>query len=93
MAWADTTSGFSTGPIIEHRTIEHRTIERRPSLVQTLWERFRSWQAERETVRQLSSLDAATLKDLGISPREIESLVYGGGRDGRRYNADWWRTR
>jgi uncharacterized protein YjiS (DUF1127 family) len=88
MAWADTASGFSTGPIIEHRT-----IERRPSLVQNLWERFRSWQAERETIRQLGALDAATLKDLGISPREIESLVYGGGRDGRSYNADWWRTK
>ena len=89
MAWADTASGLSTGPIIEHRT-----IERRPGLAQYLWDRFRGWQAQRETIRQLHALDAATLRDIGISPREIEFVVYGGGRDnGRRYDADWWRTR
>ena len=40
-----------------------------------LAERFLSWRARRETVRLLNSVDAATLRDLGIS--DIESVVYG----------------
>src|SRR5947207_15858548 len=40
-----------------------------------LAERFLSWRARRETVRRLNSVDAATLRDLGIS--DIESVVYG----------------
>jgi len=32
------------------------------------------------------------LRDLGITPYEIESLVYGEGQDrARRYDAGWWR--
>jgi uncharacterized protein YjiS (DUF1127 family) len=89
MAWADTTSSLSSGPVIEHRT-----IERRSGLAHHLWERFLGWRAQRETIRQLYSLDAATLRDIGISPREIESVVYGGGREnGRLYDADWWRVK
>jgi uncharacterized protein YjiS (DUF1127 family) len=56
------------------------------------WERFRGWQAQRQTVRLLRSVDGATLRDLGISPLEIEGLVYGGGDDRtRRYDSNWWR--
>jgi uncharacterized protein YjiS (DUF1127 family) len=52
--------------------------------------RFLDWRARRETVRLLSSVDAATLRDLGIT--DIESVVYGApeGRK-RRYDPDWWR--
>jgi uncharacterized protein YjiS (DUF1127 family) len=65
---------------------------RHPGLFARLWDRYRAWQAQRETVRQLYSLDGATLHDLGISPREIESLVYGDGHDRiRQYQPDWWR--
>ena len=65
---------------------------RRPPLAERLWTRFRAWQAQRETVRLLHSLDRATLHELGISPREIESLVYGDSTDRvRGYNPDWWR--
>jgi uncharacterized protein YjiS (DUF1127 family) len=57
-----------------------------------LWERFRGWQAQRQTVRLLHSLDGATLRDLGISPLEIEGLVYGSGDDRKRhYDSNWWR--
>jgi uncharacterized protein YjiS (DUF1127 family) len=54
--------------------------------------RFLSWRAQRETVRLLNAVDAATLRDLGIA--DIESTVYGApeGRK-RRYDPDWWRKR
>jgi uncharacterized protein YjiS (DUF1127 family) len=65
---------------------------RRPGLFARLWDRYRAWRAQRETVRLLHSLDGGTLRDLGISPREIESLVYGEGHDRiRQYQPDWWR--
>lgn len=61
-------------------------------VVSHLWERFRGWQAQRQTVRLLHSIDGATLRDLGISPLEIEGLVYGSGDDRKRhYNSNWWR--
>ena len=53
--------------------------------------RFLAWRAQRETVRMLKSVDAATLRDLGIA--DIESQVYG-DPDGRArgYDANWWRN-
>ena len=55
------------------------------------WSRFCAWQARRLTLRLLRSLDDITLRDLGITPNEIESLVYNNG-DGRphRYDPYWW---
>jgi uncharacterized protein YjiS (DUF1127 family) len=65
---------------------------RRVGVIQLLWDHYRAWQAQRETVRRLNSLDSATLRDLGISPREIESLVYGEAGDRiRDYDPGWWR--
>ena len=64
----------------------------RIDLIERLWTRFLSWRARRETVRQLHSVDSATLRELGISPEEIEGLVYGRHDDlVRRYDPDWWR--
>lgn len=40
-----------------------------------LWMRYQTWRARRETIRQLAALDERTLRDLNITPREIESLV------------------
>lgn len=55
-------------------------------------DRMRAWRAQRETARMLYSLDIGTLRDLGITPREVESLVYGDNGDRtRRYDRDWWR--
>ena len=59
-------------------------------LIKDLWDRFRSWQARRLTVRMLAALDGATLRDLGIA--DIESTVYGGSKDRiRGYDENWWR--
>jgi uncharacterized protein YjiS (DUF1127 family) len=52
--------------------------------------RFLAWRARRATVRILSSVDSATLRDLGIA--DIESEVYGDPKDRRRgYDPCWWQ--
>ena len=52
--------------------------------------RFLAWRAQRETIRLLNSVDAATLRDLGIV--DIESQVYGDPKDRMRgYDRDWWK--
>ena len=52
--------------------------------------RFLAWRARQATLRLLHSLDAATLRDLGLT--DIESEVYGDARDRMRgYDAGWWR--
>ena len=54
--------------------------------------RFLAWRAQRETVRLLNSVDAATLRDLGIS--DVESVVYGAPEGHKRhYDPDWWKRR
>jgi len=56
----------------------------------TLVTRFLAWRARRMTLRLLSSLDAATLRDLGLT--DIESEVYGEPKDRMRgYDSNWWR--
>ncbi len=51
--------------------------------------RFLAWRAQRETVRLLNSVDAGTLRDLGIV--DIESAVFGDPQDRiRGYDPDWW---
>jgi uncharacterized protein YjiS (DUF1127 family) len=53
---------------------------------------FLAWRARHETLRLLSSLDAATLCDLGLT--DIESVVYGDPQDRvRGYRPNWWRGR
>jgi uncharacterized protein YjiS (DUF1127 family) len=60
--------------------------------VQRLAVRFFAWRAQRETVRLLNSVDAGTLRDLGIT--DIESAVYGASEGHKRnYDPDWWRRR
>jgi uncharacterized protein YjiS (DUF1127 family) len=54
--------------------------------------RFLAWRAQRETVRILSLVDSATLRDLGIG--DIESEVYGDPKDRMRgYDPCWWRKK
>jgi uncharacterized protein YjiS (DUF1127 family) len=52
--------------------------------------RFLAWRAQQATLRLLRSLDAATLRDLGLT--DIESEVYGNPMDRLRgYDKNWWR--
>jgi uncharacterized protein YjiS (DUF1127 family) len=54
------------------------------------WRRYWDWRARRMTAHILRSLDARTLRDIGIGPGEIESVVYGRPGDRRcRYHAHW----
>lgn len=58
--------------------------------IRELATRFLAWRARQATLRLLSSLDTATLRDLGLT--DIESEVYGDARDRMRgYDAGWWR--
>jgi uncharacterized protein YjiS (DUF1127 family) len=58
--------------------------------ISALATRFLAWRAQQATLRLLRSLDAATLRDLGLA--DIESEVHGDPRDRMRgYDADWWR--
>jgi len=50
----------------------------------TAWRRYWMQRAQRATVLILQSLDDRTLRDIGISPSEIESCVYGEVPDRRR---------
>ena len=81
--------------LIDVRPTSGRSIPFRPlrqGFLARLWARVRAWQAQRETIRLLYSVDSATLRELGISPREIESLVYGDSSDRLRgYDRNWWR--
>ena len=68
------------------------TTARPRSLAQELVSRFLGWRAQRTTLRLLQRVDAATLRDLGIT--DIESAGYGDPRDRvRGYDANWWRKR
>jgi uncharacterized protein YjiS (DUF1127 family) len=62
------------------------------SAISELATRFLAWRARQATLRLLSSLDSATLRDLGLT--DIESEVYGDPRDRMRgYDPNWWRKR
>ncbi len=41
------------------------------------------WNARRQALRQLYMIDGRTLKDIGMSRTEINSVIFGGS-DGRR---------
>ena len=69
---------------------EARPASRIGNAMRALATRFLAWRAQQATLRLLRSLDAATLRDLGLT--DIESEVYGDTRDRvRGYDADWWR--
>lgn len=47
------------------------------------WEAFWNRRTQRATVRLLRDLDDTTLRDIGLSRSEIESVVYGAPGDRR----------
>ena len=86
--------GDGTSPLVPAR-LAARIEAARPAswignAVCTLVTRFLAWRARRMTLSLLSSLDAATLRDLGLT--DIESEVYGEPQDRMRgYDSNWWR--
>lgn len=58
--------------------------------IRRLTTRFLAWRARQATLRLLSTLDAATLRDLGLT--DIESEVHGDPSDRMRgYDRNWWK--
>ena len=86
--------GDGASPLVSSR-LAHWLHEASPAnrIGNAVWAlaiRFLAWRAQRQTVHLLQSLDAATLRDLGIT--DIESTVYGDPRDRiHGYDAHWWR--
>lgn len=64
-------------------------------IVKRWWYAYWDRRARQATVRILHSLDADTLRDIGVNPSEIESFVYGTRGDRVRcYDESWlWRCR
>jgi uncharacterized protein YjiS (DUF1127 family) len=63
------------------------------SLVRKAWRAYSERRASRTTIAVLHTLDDPTLRDIGISGSEIESLVQRGSNRRRRYDATWpWRA-
>ena len=57
------------------------------------WRTYWNWRARQATVQILRSLDVRTLRDIGLSPSELESVVYGRPGERRRRYYDGWRLR
>lgn len=88
--------GDGTSPLVSARLAAcmetTRPASRIGKAIRALMTRFLVWRARQATLRLLSSLDAATLRDLGLT--DIESQVYGDPVDRvRGYDRDWWRRK
>ena len=68
-------------------------VARAARIVRRIWSAYWDWRARHATVQILSSLDARTLHDIGISPSEIRSLAYGQGCQRVRFYDELWRSR
>lgn len=58
-----------------------------------IWQSYWDWQARRATVEILRALDSRTLRDIGLSRGEIESVVFGRCGDRRRHYDTTWHQR
>ena len=56
-----------------------------------VWRRYWQGRAKRATVELLHSLDDRTLRDIGLSRGEIQSVVYGRPGDRTRSYDEAWR--
>ena len=74
--------------IREHASLTGRIAQS----LHAIWRGYWARRAQKATVLILQSLDERTLHDIGISPGEIESCVYGKARDRRRRYDEGWRT-
>lgn len=81
------TTHFSPAPRRTPRSLPLHLLE----LSVRGWAIWRHKRAQRKTVQILQGLDCRTLKDIGVSPSEIESVVYGNPCDRTQYYRSDWR--
>ena len=67
------------------RQATHVASSRLREFLHKAWLAYWDWQGRRATVRILHSLDARTLRDIGLSKGEINSVVYGRPEENRRH--------
>ena len=71
-------------------TVQNSVAARIARLLRQAARAFIEWQARRTTREILRALDGRTLKDIGLDPNEIESIVYGERNERRRgYDPNW----
>ena len=58
--------------------------------IRATWHSYRTARAKRLSVAVLSGLDRHTLKDIGLTPGEVESVVYGQPGDRLQQHDDRW---
>ena len=77
-------------------TADHRTpstlATRVARIVSRAWNAYWDWRARQATVQILLALDSRTLRDIGLSRGEIESVVYGRHGERRMRYDENWRT-
>ncbi len=68
--------------------VRHSMTTRLAGLARQVLTSLDRWQRRRQALRQLYSVDARTLKDIGMSRAEVTSVVYGGGEGRRRSHSE-----
>src|SRR5262245_57255230 len=65
-------------------------LQKTGGVLRSAWCAYWERRARRATVALLQSLDAPTLRDIGINRSEIESVVYGPPRERRQQMSRTW---
>jgi uncharacterized protein YjiS (DUF1127 family) len=77
-------------------TADHRTPSTLATRVARIawraWYAYWDWRARQATVQILLALDSRTLRDIGLSRGEIQSVVYGRRGERRMRYDENWRT-
>ena len=69
-----------------------RPAARIAGILKAAWHAYRDWRARKATLEILRHLDGRTLRDIGVYPSEIESLINSKcGERKRWYDANWHR--
>jgi uncharacterized protein YjiS (DUF1127 family) len=76
---------------IHHPIPSAQAATRVSGIIRRWWRAYWDWRARQATVIILQALDERTLRDIGVSPCEIASFVYGKRGERRRGYDETWR--